>query len=57
MTSETNEIKNVCVFAGSSPGKRDIYSETAKELAEKLRENKFGIAYGGGSIGLMGIVG
>ena len=38
-------------------GKRDIYSETAKELAEKLSENNFGIVYGGGSNGLMGILG
>ena len=57
MTSETHEIKNVCVFAGSSPGKRDIYSETARELAQKLTENSYGIVYGGGSNGLMGILG
>ena len=57
MNTETNEIKNVCVFAGSSPGERGIYSETAKELAQKLTDNNFGIVYGGGSNGLMGILG
>ncbi len=57
MNTETNEIKNVCVFAGSSPGGRGIYSETAKELAQKLTDNNFGIVYGGGSNGLMGILG
>ena len=57
MPSDSFEIKNVCVFAGSSPGNRNTYSETAKELAWKLTENNYGIVYGGGSNGLMGILG
>ena len=57
MSSDSFEIKNVCVFAGSSPGNRNIYRETAKELAWKLTENNYGIVYGGGSNGLMGILG
>ena len=57
MPSDSFEIKNVCVFAGSSQGNRNIYSETAKELAWKLTENNYGIVYGGGSNGLMGILG
>ena len=57
MPSDSFEIKNVCVFAGASPGNRNIYSETAKELAWKLTENNYGIVYGGGSNGLMGILG
>ena len=57
MSSNSSEIKNVCVFAGSSPGNRNIYSDTAKELAWKLTENNYGIVYGGGSNGLMGILG
>ena len=57
MPSDSFEIKNVCVFAGSSPGNRKIYSATAKELAWKLTENNYGIVYGGGSNGLMGILG
>ena len=57
MPSDSFEIRNVCVFAGSSPGNRNTYSETAKELAWKLTENNYGIVYGGGSNGLMGILG
>ena len=57
MSSNSSEIKNVCVFAGSSPGNGNIYSDTAKELAWKLTENNYGIVYGGGSNGLMGILG
>ena len=56
MPSNTHEITNVCVFAGSSPGNRKIYSETAIELAEKLTENNYGIVFGGGSNGLMGVL-
>ena len=56
MHSKTSEIRNVCVFAGSSPGNRKIYSETAIELAEKLTANHYGIVFGGGSNGLMGIL-
>lgn len=56
MPSDTHEITNVCVFAGSSPGNRKIYSETAIELAEKLTENNYGIVFGGGSNGLMGVL-
>ena len=56
MPSNTHKIINVCVFAGSSPGNRKIYSETAIELAEKLTENNYGIVFGGGSNGLMGVL-
>ena len=56
MPSNTHEITNVCFFAGSSPGNRKIYSETASELAEKLTENNYRIVFGGGSNGLMGIL-
>ena len=56
MLSKTSEIRNVCVFAGSSPGNRKVYSETAIELAEKLTANHYGIVFGGGSNGLMGIL-
>ena len=56
MSRDPLEIKNVCVFAGSSPGNRKTYSETAKELAQKLTENNYGIVFGGGSNGLMGIL-
>ena len=56
MPSKTSEIRNVCVFAGSSPGNRKVYSETAIELAEKLTANHYGIVFGGGSNGLMGIL-
>ena len=50
-------MKNICVFAGSSVGKRESYSKAAKDLAQAIIENGHRIVYGGGSNGLMGILG
>ncbi|KZV20098.1 hypothetical protein F511_00955 [Dorcoceras hygrometricum] len=49
-------FKRVCVFCGSSTGKRDSYREAALELGKELVSNNLDLVYGGGSIGLMGIV-
>ena len=41
-------MKNICVFAGSSVGKRESYSKAAKDLAQAIIENGHRIVYGGG---------
>ncbi|CAL9104311.1 unnamed protein product [Musa textilis] len=46
----------VCVFCGSSPGKRNCYQDAAVELGKELVARKVGLVYGGGSVGLMGLV-
>ena len=56
MKQSSNNIKNVCVFAGSSLGNREIYSESAKQLAKEIVSNGYNIVFGGGSNGLMGIL-
>ena len=56
MTHSSNNIKNICVFAGSSLGNREIYSESAKLLAKEIVSNGYSIVFGGGSNGLMGIL-
>jgi len=56
MTHSSNNIKNICVFAGSSLGNREIYSESAKLLAKEIVSNGYNIVFGGGSNGLMGIL-
>jgi uncharacterized protein (TIGR00730 family) len=48
--------KSVCVFCGSAPGARPIYSEAARELGVALAEGGVTLVYGGGRLGLMGIV-
>jgi uncharacterized protein (TIGR00730 family) len=49
-------MKRVCVFCGSSPGIRKSYALAATQLAEKLAASGLAIVYGGGNVGLMGIL-
>ncbi len=49
-------MKRVCVFCGSSAGKNAVYREAAAALGRTLARRGLGLVYGGGSIGLMGIV-
>ena len=46
----------VCVFCGASPGNRPIYREIAQELGRSLARKNIGLIYGGGDVGLMGMV-
>ena len=46
----------VCVFCGSSPGERAVYSAAARELGAVLAARGIGLVYGGGHVGLMGEV-
>jgi uncharacterized protein (TIGR00730 family) len=49
-------LGRVCVYAGSSHGADPVYREAAAELAHTLVERSIGIVYGGGNVGLMGVV-
>jgi len=49
-------MNRVCVFAGSSPGARPEYAGAARALAEELVRRGLGLVYGGGSVGLMGVL-
>ncbi|EXB56348.1 hypothetical protein L484_024891 [Morus notabilis] len=51
-----SRFKRVCVFCGSSSGKRNCYRDAALELGQELVSRKLDLVYGGGSIGLMGLV-
>ncbi|KAG6570997.1 Cytokinin riboside 5'-monophosphate phosphoribohydrolase LOG5, partial [Cucurbita argyrosperma subsp. sororia] len=51
-----SRFKRVCVFCGSSTGKRDCYRDATIDLAQELVSRRLGLVYGGGSIGLMGLV-
>ncbi|MBV9034202.1 MAG: TIGR00730 family Rossman fold protein [Acidobacteriaceae bacterium] len=44
----------ICVFCGSSPGRRPSYAAAAVSLAKYLAIKKIGIVYGGSKAGLMG---
>lgn len=47
---------NICIFCGSSTGTETIYAEKTKELAQILVQVNATLVYGGGNIGLMGIL-
>jgi uncharacterized protein (TIGR00730 family) len=49
-------MKRLCVFAGSSAGRRESYAAAARDLATLAVEGGWGIVYGGGRVGLMGIL-
>ncbi|KAK8512553.1 hypothetical protein V6N13_082901 [Hibiscus sabdariffa] len=51
-----SRFKRVCVFCGSSPGKNPSYHLAAIQLGKQLVERNIDLVYGGGSIGLMGLV-
>jgi len=50
------ELKNICVFCGSQPGKDEAYAEAATTLGKHMAANGIGLVYGGGTVGLMGII-
>jgi hypothetical protein len=49
-------MKRVCVFCGSSTGADSAYADAARELGAALAKLHLGLVYGGGNVGLMGIV-
>src|SRR5262249_33942442 len=49
-------MRRLCVFCGSSTGSRAAYADAARALGGALARRGLGLVYGGGSIGLMGVV-
>ena len=49
-------IKRVCVFCGSATGNRPAYQQAAIDIGAALARNNFELVYGGGHVGLMGVV-
>ncbi|KAG9450697.1 hypothetical protein H6P81_010662 [Aristolochia fimbriata] len=50
------KFKKVCVFCGSNSGIRKVFSDSALELGNELVKRKIDLVYGGGSVGLMGLI-
>jgi uncharacterized protein (TIGR00730 family) len=49
-------LKRISVFCGSSPGRDKEYSIAAKALGQSLVNNDIGLVFGGGAVGLMGVI-
>jgi len=49
-------MKRICVFCGSNRGNLPSYEEAARSLAKILARQKIGLVFGGGQVGLMGVI-
>jgi uncharacterized protein (TIGR00730 family) len=49
-------MRRVCVFCGSSVGNQAAYAEAAIAMGALIARRGLGLVYGGGNVGLMGIV-
>lgn len=49
-------MKSICVFCGSRLGSKPIYRQTAKSVGQLIAQQQLRLVYGGGNIGLMGVV-
>ncbi|KAJ7518008.1 hypothetical protein O6H91_21G050500 [Diphasiastrum complanatum] len=54
--SRKSRFRRICVFCGSSSGKKSSYSDAALDLGKELVRRKIDLIYGGGSVGLMGLI-
>ena len=49
-------MNSLCVFCGSNPGASPAYAEAAARLGRTLAGRGLNLVYGGGQVGLMGVV-
>ncbi len=49
-------MKRLCVFCGSSVGNNTAYIDAAQALGAALARRRIGLVYGGGKVGLMGVI-
>ena len=49
-------IRSLCVFCGSAAGSREDYAIAARNLGRLLAERGIRLVYGGGNVGLMGVL-
>lgn len=54
--TDNSAIKRICVFCGSKHGARPLYTKVAQQLGKAIVSHGIGLVYGGGSIGLMGVI-
>ncbi len=49
-------MKSICVYCGSNAGSKPAYAERARTLGARIATEGLQLVYGGGNVGLMGIV-
>jgi uncharacterized protein (TIGR00730 family) len=50
------KLTSIAVYCGSMKGTKPIYAEKAAELGELMAKDNIQLVYGGGKVGLMGII-
>lgn len=56
MTERRRRVETVCVYCGSGAGENPAFAEAARALGQALASADTRLVYGGGDLGLMGIV-
>ena len=49
-------MKRLCVFCGSKTGDAPHFGEVARQFGTLMVQQKLGLVYGGGHVGLMGVI-
>lgn len=49
-------MQRICVYCGANPGAHPAYADMARALAAELVKRNLALVYGGGNVGLMGII-
>ena len=49
-------MQSICVYCGSNAGNRIVYTERAMALGDRIAKEGLSLVYGGGNVGLMGVV-
>ena len=50
------KFQSICVFCGSNTGNNPVYANNATQLGRFLAENNIRLVFGGGKVGMMGLV-
>lgn len=49
-------MKSICIYCGSNTGNKPAYAERAMALGDRIAKEGLTLVYGGGNVGLMGVV-
>lgn len=49
-------VKSICVYCGANAGVSPRYADEARRLARAMVEANLSLVYGGGNVGLMGVI-
>ena len=55
-TTVLHKFRRVCVFCGSNVGDSQACTQAAQALGREIVRRQWGLVYGGGSVGLMGVL-